>query len=337
MFDNIISFFEEKRLPKFRFKQLEKAVLNEFVLDFDNITVFPKSLRDELRTRFGKVTSLSLFKMFEAEDTAKFVLRAGDDNLIECVLMRHEDRNTVCVSSQVFCPVGCKFCATGANKFRRNLSCDEIVEQVLFASNFLKKKNDRVDNIVFMGMGEPFLNYENVIESIKILNDENFFNIGARHITVSTVGIVPKIYDFAKFSLQCRLAISLHAADDELRNELIPINKQYPVSEVMKAVDFFIKEKGKRVTIEYVLIDGVNDSIKCAEKLCDLLKGRMVLVNLIVYNPHEFSKFRRPSKDKVERFKRVLDGCGINVTIRRSMGGDFLGACGQLSGGMESY
>ena len=206
------------------------------------------------------------------------------------------------------------------------------MEQVLFISQYLKKKDERVSNIVYMGMGEPFMNYDNVIESIKIFNNRDKFDIGARHIVISTCGIIPRIKEFMNLNLQVRLAISLHAANDELRSSLMPINKQYPLKNLIKVCDQFTERTNKKVSYEYVLIRDVNDSEKDAKELVQLLKGKLVHVNLIVYNPHDFAKFGRPSQSVVSNFKNVLDRNRIECSIRRSMGDEISGACGQLAG-----
>jgi 23S rRNA (adenine2503-C2)-methyltransferase len=332
MFDEIENYFKENNIQKFRIKQLEEAVFKQSITSFEQITTFPKTLRDELSSKFSLI-SLDLVSIEESKDSSKFLLKTKDKNFIEVVLMKHLDgRRTVCVSSQVFCPLDCKFCATGANKFMRSLSCDEIVEQVLFVNHHLKDSNENVTNVVFMGMGEPFLNYENVVCAIEILNSEKYLNIGARHITVSTVGIIPRINDFARIGLQVRLAISLHAPNDKLRNELMPINKEYPLSRLLEATDKFSKITNKRVSFEYVLIKDVNDSVSCANELAHLMKNRLAHVNLLVYNPHEFCNFEKPDKSVVLRFKKILEGKHIDCSIRKSLGDDISGACGQLSG-----
>ncbi len=332
MFDEIKNYFKENKIPKFRIKQLEDAVFKQSITSFDQITTFSKRLRDELNSKFS-LTSLSFVKIEESKDSSKFLLKTKDEKFIEIVLMKHLDgRRTVCVSSQVFCPLNCKFCATGANKFERSLSCDEIVEQVLFVNQHLKDADERVTNVVFMGMGEPFLNYENVICAIEILNNENYLNIGARHITVSTAGIIPRIHDFARLGLQVRLAISLHAPNDKLRNQLMPINEKYPLSKLLDATDKFSDITNKRVSFEYVLIKDVNDSAGCARELAHLMKNRLAHVNLLVYNPHEFSDFEKPSKRVVLHFKKILESNDVECSIRKSLGDDISGACGQLSG-----
>jgi len=332
MFDEIKNYFKENKIPKYRIKQLENAVFKQSITSFDQITTFPKNLRDELSSKFS-LTSLSFVNIKESKDSSKFLLKTKDEKFIEVVLMKHLDgRRTGCVSSQVFCPLNCKFCATGANKFKRSLSCDEIVEQVLFVNQHLKDSNEKVTNVVFMGMGEPFLNYENVVCAIEILNNENYLNIGARHITISTIGIIPRIHDFARLGLQVRLAISLHAPNDNLRNELMPINKKYPLSKLLETTDEFSKITNKRVSFEYVLIKDVNDSVSCAKELALLMKNRLAHVNLLVYNPHEFCDFEKPDKSVVLRFKKILKKNRIECSIRKSLGDDISGACGQLSG-----
>ena len=333
MFDEIKRYFEEKKIPKFRFKQFEDAYFKQCITSFDEITTFPKNLREDLSKNFSSLSTLVLVESHRAGDTVKFVFKTKDSNFVEAVLMLHNDmRRTVCVSCQVFCAVGCKFCATGANQFKRSLTVDEIVEQVMFVARYLKHQDERVSNVVFMGMGEPFLTYDSVVGAIEILNDKDKLNIGARHITVSTSGIVPKIYDYANLPYQCRLAISLHAPNDKLRSELMPINIKYPLAELMKACDYFVEKTNKRVSYEYVLIDNVNDSLIHAKQLATLLKGKLAHVNLLIYNPHEFSNFKRPDYSKVKAFKKILDEEGIENSIRKSMGDDISGACGQLSG-----
>lgn len=332
MFDHIWKHCELIGTKPTTFQLIKTFILKNHVSSFSEITVISKMLREEFEKNCP-MTTLFLVESHESDNTVKFVLKTSDGNYIESVLIHHDDgRNTVCVSSQVFCALGCKFCATGANQYKRSLTLDEIVEQVLFASRYLKNQGCRVSNVVFMGMGEPFLNYDAVIGAIEIFNDPEYFNIGARHITISTSGIVPRIIDFASYDLQVRLAISLHAPNDELRSSLMPINKRYPISELMKACDFFTAKRNKKITYEYVLIDNVNDSISCAEQLVKLLKFRLAHVNLLVFNPHEFSSFQRPSEERVNAFKQVIADAGIEVSVRRSMGDDISGACGQLSG-----
>jgi 23S rRNA (adenine2503-C2)-methyltransferase len=335
MLEKVKNYLVEIGVKNFRIGQLEKAFYSNFVIYFKDLTNFNKVLREKLIERFGEsFIDLSYVSHQESDDSVKFVLKTFDDNLIEVVLMKHLDgRRTVCVSSQIFCAMGCKFCATGQQPFKRNLSKSEILSQVLFVNDFLRKSEKScVTNVVFMGMGEPFLNYKNVKDAIFSLNDKDFFNIGARHITVSTCGIVPKIYEFMNIGLQVRLAISLHAPNDDLRDEIMPINNKYPLKVLFEALDEFVDRNNKRVSYEYVLIDSVNDSEKCAIELANLLKNRLSFVNLLVYNPHAFSEYKKPNVLRVSSFKKKLESFGIKVAIRKSLGDEIDGACGQLAG-----
>jgi 23S rRNA (adenine2503-C2)-methyltransferase len=329
----IEEFFKENKVPKFRLKQLNHAIYKDLVTDFEQISTYPKWLKDKLKKEDFKLTTMELIESHRSGNTVKFVLKTHDGHFIESVLIEHrDDRKTVCVSCQVFCAVGCKFCATGANSYKRNLTTEEITEQVLFVSRYLKHQEARVTNIVYMGMGEPFLTYKPVEASIKILNNPDYFNIGARHIVVSTSGIVPRIYDYAEIGLQVKLAISLHAPNQKLRAEMMPISERYPLDELMKACDYFVEKTGKRISYEYVLIGNVNDQIEQAKELVDLLIDRKAHVNLLVYNPHEFADYKMPMEKDVIAFRNYLQTRGIEVTIRKSMGDDISGACGQLSG-----
>ena len=282
--------------PRYRLGQAKKAFFQDLIKNWQEAAVLPLSLREELNKKCPIETSAKTF-ISKDKNTIKALLTLKDDLKIETVLMRHKDkRNTVCVSSQVGCPLDCSFCATGKIGFKRNLEVWEIVEQVLFFASYLKKIKEKVTNIVFMGMGEPFLNYQNVIGAIKILNDKEGFNLGARHFSISTVGIVEGIEKLAKEKLQINLAISLHAPNDELRSKLMPINKKYPIKKVLNAVDDYIKKTRRRVMFEYMMLKNLNDSVKDAKTLARLMKkpcarartvqGRpLYFVNLISYNP----------------------------------------------------
>ncbi len=330
MLEDINDYFKQQKLASFRFSQLESFIYEQSIIDFDQITVFNKELRKELKDKF-KISSLTLKDQYVSQDCIKFLLETLDANIIEVVLLKHKDnRNTLCVSTQIFCPLKCKFCATGAQKFQRNLNENEIISQILIVNNILKNENEKITNIVFMGMGEPFLNYQNLIKSLKIINEK--IKIGARHITVSTAGIVPRIIDFADLMTQITLAISLHAPNDELRSELMPINDKYNLCELFKSIDYYIEKTKRRVSFEYVLIKDVNDSVKCANQLSSLLKNRLSHVNLLIYNPHPFADFKKPSIEKVTQFKEILESNNINVSIRKSLGDELSGACGQLAG-----
>ena len=271
------------------------------------------------------------------KNTVKTLITLEDGLEVETVLMRHKDnRNTVCVSSQVGCPMNCSFCATGKMGFKRNLEIWEILEQTLFFARYLKLSsseddnfNNKITNVVFMGMGEPFLNYQNVMGAIKILNDKNGFNLGARHISISTVGVVEGIERLADEDLRINLAISLHAPDNETRSKIMPANKNYPIEKILKAVDEYIKKTNRQVMFEYIMLKNVNDSEEHAIALAKLLKKPLYMVNLIVYNPTGL--FYPSPASQIKKFKEILESEGITVTQRHEFGQDIEGACGQLS------
>ena len=317
--------------PTFRLKQAREAVFLNLIEDWDEAINLPPDLREKLNQEVPlKINA----KVFELKDGAqKALITLADGVKIETVLMRHQNgRNTVCVSSQAGCALGCAFCATGRVGFKRNLTLDEIVEQVLFWARILKKENKRVGNIVFMGMGESFLNYDNVLSAIKILNDENGLNIGSRHISLSTAGIVEGIKKLADEPLQVNLALSLHAPNDALRQEIMPVAKKYKIAEIFEALEYYIKKTRRRVMLEYIMIKDLNDSPICAEELVALIKKMkqpLVFVNLILYN--ETGVFKPSSAERVKAFKAVLEKEKIAVTQRWRFGGDSAAACGQLA------
>ncbi len=281
-------------------------------------------------------------KSFVSADrgTVKFLITLTDGFKIESVLMRHEERNTVCVSSEVGCPLACAFCATGKMGFKRNLEVGEIIEQVLCSARFLLRENTKgredakVDGIVFMGMGEPFLNYENVMAAIKILNDQNGFGIGARHISISTAGVVEGIRKLSKESMQINLAISLHAPNDKLRNEIMPVGKKYSIKKIMAAVGEYLEATDRKVMFEYLMIKNFNDKPEYARELAALLAElprNLYFVNLILYNPT--GGFEPSKKEAVQKFKEILQRAHVSVTERYRFGRGVRGACGQLAGG----
>ncbi len=322
-----------KTYPAFRLKQAERAVFGDFIESWDEATVFPKDLREMLNQKFPLEIDATIFASQDGK-TKKALITLDDNEKIETVLMRHADkRNTICVSSQVGCSLGCLFCATGKLKWHRDLTSDEIVAQVLFFARLLKKHNERVTNVVFMGMGEPFLNYDNVLAAIRELNDKNKFNIGARKISVSTSGIPEGIKKFTEEKLQINLALSLHAPNDELRKKIMPIARRYSLPEVLQAVSEYIEKTGRQVMIEYLLLNNVNDSEKQAKELAVLLRKhlrRLYLVNLISYNITG-KKFKPAEKKHLERFKKILLAEEITVTQRYRFGQDIEAACGQLA------
>ena len=316
--------------PSFRLKQAKKAIFRDLIEDWSGITTFSLSLREKLKEKYPLKIQAETFTSGDKR-TVKAVINLKDNLKIETVLMRHKnERNTVCVSSQVGCPLGCIFCATGKSGFKRNLEVFEIVEQVLFFARYLKKDKQKITNIVFMGMGEPFLNYDNVLDSIKILNDKEGFNLGARRFSISTVGIIEGIKKLAEEKLEVNLAISLHAPDDTLRSKIIPINRKYPLSKVLKAIEEYIKKTRRRVMFEYIMIKGLNDSDEHAKKLAELMKKReLSFVNLISYNPTGI--FKPSLSIRIKKFKDILEKARIAVTQRYRFGQDIKGACGQLA------
>jgi len=315
--------------PKYRFGQAKTAIFQDLIQSWQEAATLPLSLRETLNKKCPIGISAKTF-VSEDKNTIKALLTLKDDLKIETVLMRHKDkRNTICVSSQVGCPLGCSFCATSKIGFKRNLEAWEIIEQVLFFARYLKKNKERATNVVFMGMGEPFLNYQNVIGAIKILNDKEGFNLGARRFSISTVGIVEGIEKLAKEKLQINLAVSLHAPDDKLRSKFMPINKKHPIERILGAVDDYIDNTQRRVMFEYIMINNLNDSEEYAKALARLMKKPLYFVNLISYNPTGI--FKPSSSSRIKEFKEILEKEGVTVTQRYRFGKDIKGACGQLA------
>ncbi len=310
--------------PSYRKKQILKAICKG-VSDWSEITELPTDMRKKLE----KEASLSISSASHAigERSEKAVLVLDDELKVETVLMNHKKRYTVCLSTQVGCPLGCLFCETGKMGFERNLTYSEIISQIIY---FLREKRLlKIDNVVFMGMGEPFLNYDNLIEAIRIINHEDYFNLGARNISVSTSGIPEKIKRFADEGLQINLAISLHATDDSTRSKIMPINQTHPLKELFKAIDYYVEKTNRKVMFEYLLLDKINDTPEDAQRLANLLKHRLHFINLIRYNPTS-SNFKPSSKKRVEEFKKILSKNNLNYGERDSMGVEIKGACGQL-------
>ena len=319
--------------PKYRLKQANEAVFKNFISDWNEATFFTKDLRDKLNKECPLDIKADIL-VAKDKNSIKAKIKLFDGLEIESVLMRHADgRNTVCVSSQVGCPMNCAFCATGKMGFVRNLTAGEILEQVIFFDRYIKnlkfKIKNYVTNVTFMGMGEPFLNYDNVMQSIKILNNKDFFNIGARSISVSTCGIVEGIKKFSEEGLQLNLAISLHAPSDKLRTELMPVNKTYSLKNILKSVDEYIKKTKRKVMFEYVLIKNVNDSDECAVQLAKLMRKKLYFVNLILYN--KTGSFEPSETKRVGAFKKLLEKENINFVQRYRFGDDIKAACGQFA------
>ena len=296
------------------------------ITSFDNATNIKKETRERLNKDFI-ISNISIVAVEKAKDVRKYLFKLRDSEHIEAVLMNHDYGNSLCISSQVGCNMGCKFCESGRRRRVRNLSTSEMVEQILKVED---ESNIRISHVVIMGIGEPFDNYDNICKFIKIINHPKGLNIGSRHITVSTCGIVPKILDFASFPYQVNLAISLHAANDKLRCEIMPIAKVYPLKDLIDAVKVYLEKTNRRVTFEYILLDGINDSSENALELVNLLKGINCYVNLIPYNETDALQFRRSKPLTIARFYDILKKNKITVTIRREFGGEITAACGQL-------
>ncbi len=318
--------------PKYRYRQIDQALWQDFVSDWDEISSLPKALRSRLSEECPLEIKAEVAAGTGTKGSEKALIVFADGEAVETVLIRQKERNTVCISSQAGCPLGCTFCATGSFGFRRNLAAEEIVEQVVFWARRLKAegKDGKIDNIVFMGMGEPFLNYPEFIKAVKFLNNPETMNIGARRLSVSTAGIVEGIKRLAGEKLAINLAISLHAANDSLRRDLMPIAKKYSLREILLAVDNYIKKTGRRVMFEYLMLKDINDRDEDALALSKLLKKPLYLVNLIPYNPT--GRFKPSSRERIEKFQDILEKNGVPATVRLSFGADIKAACGQLRG-----
>ncbi|MBT4349268.1 23S rRNA (adenine(2503)-C(2))-methyltransferase RlmN [bacterium] len=325
--DNLYKVLEGQ--PKFRATQVKEAIFKQLIKDWSEASTLSLDLRQKLNQECPLEINADISQSKE-KDTSKVLIKLEDGEEIETVLMSHKDgRHTVCVSSQVGCAMACKFCATGQMGFKRNLTVSEILEQVLFFARLLKEKGERVSNVVFMGMGEPFLNYDNVMSAIDYLNDANGLNIGARRISVSTCGILPGIKKFTQQKLQINLAISLHAPNDKLRSELMPINQKQPLKKLMAAVGEYVHKTGRKVMFEYLMIKGVNDSVKYAQQLATLMADPLFMVNLIPYNPT--GVYLPSDKKTMNTFRQYLEHNDIEVTQRYALGQDIDAACGQLA------
>jgi 23S rRNA (adenine2503-C2)-methyltransferase len=317
--------------PRFRVKQVWEWVYARSAADFAEMTSLPQALRERLG-RLYRLSPLSPIKEWFSDDrlTHKVLFSLPDGETIESVLMAYERRHTVCVSSQVGCPVGCAFCATGQGGFSRHLGAGEIIAQPLYFARQLRARGQSVSNIVVMGMGEPLLNYDAVWHAVETWNDHQGFNLGARKITLSTAGYVPGIERLAQESLQVGLAVSLHAADDGLRDQLVPLNRTYPIAELMGACRYYVARTKRRITIEYALIDQVNDSVAQAHQLADLLHGLLCHVNLIPLNPTADGPYRPSTRQRVSAFVGALQEHQVPTTMRLGRGMDIEAGCGQL-------
>ena len=315
---------------KYRATQIFKWIYERGVTNFDEMSDISLSFREVLKNEFTLSIPTIYKKQVSSDGTIKLLLSLGDDSKIETVLMRYNYGLVSCVTSQVGCNMGCAFCASGLFKKQRNLEVHELVGQILVLNNLLKEENRKITHVVVMGTGEPFDNYDNVMKFIRILNNPHGFAIGARHLTVSTCGLVEKIREYANEGIQINLAISLHAPSDKIRNKIMPISLKYPLDQLMDAVKYYEATAKRRVTFEYILLEDINDSIENAKELAKLIKGTTSYVNLIPYNPVGELKYKRTSGNRVHRFMDALIKEGVNVTVRKEFGTDIDAACGQL-------
>ena len=327
-FDELTEYVKGLGQPAFRAKQLYEWMHIKLAGSYDEMSNIPAALRDFLKENTDYTALETVRVQTSKEDgTSKYLFRLCDGNLIESVLMHYHHGNSVCISSQAGCRMGCRFCASTLGGLERSLSPSEMLDQIY---RIQKSSGERVSNVVVMGSGEPFDNFDSLIKFEKLLTDENGLNISARNLTVSTCGLVPNIYRLADMQLQLTLAISLHAPNDEMRRRLMPIANKYSIAELIEACRYYIGKTGRRVTFEYSLVSGENDSEGCAMELADLVRGLNCHINLIPVNPIKERDFRQSELAAVNRFKSILEKKHINVTVRREMGRDIDGACGQL-------
>lgn len=324
-------FAKKYNLPKYRIDQFNTAYYKEFVSSFDELTTWPKDLREKLKEEIP-FSRLDLVNIEISKDghTEKALFKTLKGNPVESVLIKSNKRNTVCVSCMSGCPVGCTFCATGKMGFLEALDSNSIVDQILFFERKLKSTNEVVSNIVYMGMGEPMLNLVHVPQSILILTGKNKMGLGHRRVTISTAGYIKELEKFLDMNLGCKIAISLHAPTQDLRDKLMPtVSKSNKIDSLLHLLDTYVKEYNKRITYEYILLKDINDTDECAYQLSTLLKNRLALVNIIEYN--EVDKTEYLKSNRLDVFKDIIEKNNINVTVRKSYGNEISGACGQLA------
>ncbi|MDW2796448.1 23S rRNA (adenine(2503)-C(2))-methyltransferase RlmN [Clostridium boliviensis] len=326
--EELTAFLVSAGEKPFRAKQLYEWIHQKLAASYDEMTNLPKSLKEKL-IEIADLPSLTAAeeKISQIDGTRKYLFALSDGNIIESVLMKYKHGNSVCISSQVGCRMGCRFCASTLDGLERNLSPAEMLDQIY---RIQKLTGERVSNVVVMGSGEPLDNYDNLVKFIRLLTDDNGLNISQRNVTVSTCGIVPGILKLADEKLQITLALSLHAPNDEVRKSLMPVANRYPLSDVLSACHTYFEKTGRRITFEYSLVSGVNDNLKEAAALTALLKAQHGHINLIPVNPIKERNYVQSDRKAIEAFKNLLEKNGINVTIRREMGRDINGACGQL-------
>ena len=311
---------------KFKSIQIYDWIYKKRIKDFSEITNIKKTIIDRISNDF-EINKLNVLKVERDIEVNKYLFELNDKERVESVLMRHDYGISLCISSQVGCNMGCKFCESGRLKKVRNLEPSEMILQILQIEEDIK---DRISHVVIMGIGEPFDNYDNIVKFIEIVNSPYGIALGSRHITVSTCGIIPKIEEFSKLPFQVNLAISLHAPSNEIRNTIMPINKVYPIEKLIESIKKYISVTNRRVTFEYIMLDGINDNNQCAIELCNLLKGINCYINLIPYNETNNFEYKRSKKSTILNFYDIIKSRGLNVTIRKEFGSNISAACGQL-------
>lgn len=329
--DELEQLFIEKKEKKFKATQVFEWLYKKRIKDFNSMSNIKKETIEMLNNEF-EITSLEIISKKEGKDVTKFLFKLKDNSKVEAVLMNHNYGNSLCISTQVGCNMGCSFCESGRLKKVRDLNVHEMVLQII---KIEEECQIRISHVVLMGIGEPFDNYDNVIKFIKIINSGKGIDIGARHITISTSGIIPKIKEFIKDGNQVNLAISLHAPNDKIRNSIMKINKVYPIKDLIQVLKEYIKVTNRRVTFEYILLDGINDSKDNALELAHLVRGMNCYINLIPYNETSHIEYKKSSKEKIMEFYDTLKRNNINVTIRKEFGSNVDAACGQLRANYE--
>lgn len=327
-FDQLTAFVDSIGEKKFRTAQIYKWLHVKHIISFDDMTDLSSKLREKLK-QMCTITELKIVKVLTSREdgTKKYLFSLPDGNIIESVFMRYHHGNSVCISTQVGCRMGCRFCASTIDGLERNLTPSEMLDEIYA---IIRDTKERVSNIVLMGSGEPLDNFDNVVKFIRLISDENGENISQRNITLSTCGLVPNIIKLADLKMSVTLAISLHASDDETRRQLMPIANKYSIAEIIDAVKYFFEKTGRRITFEYSLVAGVNDTKEEAMRLVSVIKGINCHVNLIPVNPIKERDYRQSKPIEIKKFQNIVEQYGINVTIRREMGRDINGACGQL-------
>lgn len=330
--EELEKYLIENGFKKYNATQIIEWVYEKKEFDFNKMTNLSKKLISFCNEKFV-IETPKIIKVEKSTLANKYLLNLKDNNKIECVLMNHDYGYSLCISSQVGCNMGCSFCESGRLKKVRDLTLDELITQIIEVENYEKI---RTDSIVVMGIGEPFDNFENIKRFISVATNNKMIGIGQRHITISTCGLVPKIYEFADLETGVNLAISLHAPNNEIRDKIMKVNHAYKIEKIMEALDYYISKTNRRVTIEYIMLEGINDSDECAYELSNLVKGKLMYVNLIPYNETTNFNLKRSNDFKIKSFYDILKMNNVNVTIRKEMGGNLSAACGQLRARNES-